>query len=58
MKTTGFRALFVAATCAVMTNAGAEAEDRAPAARQFTYAWQFLETDTMQPRGGTSKGPR
>ena len=24
--------------------------------KQFTFSWQFLEDDSMQPRGGTTKG--
>ena len=57
MKTAGIYALVVAATCAVMTTGWAETMDTAPAARQFTYSWQFLKTDAMRPRGGTTRGP-
>ena len=26
--------------------------------KQFTFSWQFLEKDTMKPRGGTTKGQK
>ncbi len=32
------------------------AETPAPT-RQYTFAWQFKDGDTMAPRGGTTKGP-
>jgi hypothetical protein len=34
----------------------AGADDVAPEARQYTYAWPFSEDDQMRPRGGTTKG--
>lgn len=33
------------------------ADDKASETRQFTFAWPFLESGQMRPRGGTSKGP-
>ena len=24
--------------------------------KQFTFSWQFLDSDAMRPRGGTTKG--
>lgn len=33
------------------------APGRAGEARQYTYAWQFVEDSQMAPRGGTTRGP-
>ena len=26
--------------------------------KQFTFSWQFIDSDTMKPRGGTTKGKK
>lgn len=28
-----------------------------PASRQYTFAWRFVDGDSMAPRGGTTRGP-
>ena len=27
-----------------------------PEKKQFTFSWQFIDSDTIRPRGGTTKG--
>ena len=31
-------------------------ENKPDNTKQFTFSWQFLEDDSMQPRGGITKG--
>ncbi|MDQ3196076.1 MAG: hypothetical protein M3Q32_06820 [Pseudomonadota bacterium] len=39
----------------VMTAAAEDA--KTPGARQYTFAWGFVDGSRMEPRGGTTKGP-
>ncbi|MEM8682936.1 MAG: DUF6607 family protein [Pseudomonadota bacterium] len=43
--------------CALGFDARAGEESDGPEKRLYTYSWQFLEGDSMAPRGGTTKGP-
>ncbi|MGI9295046.1 MAG: DUF6607 family protein [Pseudomonadales bacterium] len=52
------RALAAAALALSFTTTAVDATAAtAPAHRQYTYSWLFSDSDTMRPRGGTTKGP-
>lgn len=53
------KAGFVAAAILLLVTTAAIGDTAAKGetSHQFTYAWPFSEQDTMQPRGGTTKGP-
>ena len=47
----------IAACCCLLAAiTSAQENPQKPSLRQYTFAWQFLETDGMAPRGGTTRG--
>ena len=44
------------ASAALTADVPAEPEPELTQARQYTFAWQFIDDSVMAPRGGTSKG--